>query len=180
MGDFLRFLLDSIQFLWPMRLVHQWETGGFYVCGRYRGRLKPGLYFIVPWFMDVKEISSVAGMVATPRQDITIEDGTLVSFSASAWAKVIDYNLAQNNVYDYQRTTAETIQAVLADKIAQLSSERLAPEKRGRLLADLRRWIQEEASEYGVEISKLRFTSFITKARAHRFLMDSKDALSEW
>jgi len=179
-GDFLKFLVDVIQFIWPFRIVHQWEVAGYYVFGRYKYKIGPGVYPIVPWFMDVKEISSVSGMVATPRQDITIEDGTLVSFSTSAWAKVIDYDLAQNNVYDYQRTTAETIQAVLADKIAQLSSDRLAPEKRGRLLSDLRRWVQEEAAEYGVEISRLRFTSFITRVRAHRFLMDSKDSLGDW
>lgn len=173
MGDFLRVILDSIQFLWPFRIIKAWESGNYYVFGRYWRTLGPGCYPVVPWFTDVHEVPVVPAIVETARQDITLKDGTVLSFSASAWACVVDVNLAVNTVDDYHQTTQELIRAVLADKLAEVAAERLRPEGRGRLLSDLRRWVDEEARQFGIEISKLRFTSFVTNARTFRLLQDS-------
>jgi len=179
-GDFLQLLLSSISDIWPLRIVRQWERAGYYVCGRYWKEIGPGCYPVIPWFTTVHEISVVPGIVETPRQDITLQDGSLLSFSCSAWARVVDFNKAVNGVDEYLETTREIIEAVCADKLASVPAERLEPEKRGRLLADLRRWVQEEASEFGIEITKLRFTSFVSKVRVHRFLLDANKLRENW
>lgn len=173
MGDFLRLVLDFIKELWPLRIVHQWERGGYYVFGRFKRELEPGIYPVVPWFTTVKEIEVVPAMIETGRQDITLQDGIPVSFSASAWVRVIDYNLAVNTVYDHEHTVKELLRAVLADKIASVDASRLRPEGRARLLSDLTRWVDQEAHEYGLEVTKVRFTSFVSGVRTIRLLQDA-------
>jgi len=179
-GDLLRVILDAIQYIWPFRLVREWERANFYVCGRYWREVGPGVYPVVPWFMDVHAASVAPGIVSTHRQDITLADGTMLSFSASAWAQVTSMNLAVNRVDDYTQTVREIVEAVLADKFAAVDVERLATDKRARLLSDCRRWIQDECAPFGIEVSKLRLTSFVTRLRAHRLLIDQVQDYGTW
>ena len=176
MGDFLRILLDSIQFLWPFRIVKQWERAGFYVFGRWWREIGPGLYPMIPWFTEILEVSIVEGIVGTGRQDITLSDGTMLSFAATATVRVVDAKAALNSVDAFEETMQELLGSVLADKLAEVDVARLTYEKRGRLFSDLRRWVADEALPYGIEVRKVRFTSFITNAKAHRLIVDTQAA----
>jgi regulator of protease activity HflC (stomatin/prohibitin superfamily) len=64
MGDFVRALIDIIQFVWPFRVVDQWEKGGYYVCGRWWKEMGPGLKVVVPWFTHVEPVSIVPALVS--------------------------------------------------------------------------------------------------------------------
>ncbi len=172
MGELLRLFLESIQFLWPLRLVEQWEAGGYYIFGRWHRLLAPGMYPIIPWFCDVKTISIAEAIIGTGRQDITLGDGTVLSFAATATVKVTDPFLALNSVDDYQETTKELLSSVLAEKLAAVDAERILPDKRKRLMSDLRAWVAEEGLAYGIEFRKVRFTSFLTNVKTHRHLID--------
>lgn len=173
MTDLFRLLGEWLQFIWPLRKVHQWERGLRYRFGRYVRELEPGVYWATPWFAEIKAESVVPGIVQTPRIDITAQDGTMVTLQASATVRVADLATAVNKVDAYMETAAELITAVLAEKVAEVDAARLAPEKRGRLLSDLRRWVQEEAKDCGIEVSKLRFTTFVMNPRAFRLLGDN-------
>jgi hypothetical protein len=56
-----------------LKFVDQWEKAGYYVC---------------PWFMHVEPVSIVPALVSAGREDITMKDGTTLSFSAMATLKV--------------------------------------------------------------------------------------------
>lgn len=173
MGDFLRVILDSIQFLWPLDRVRQWERGGYYFCGRWWKEVGPGVYPVIPWFSSVLSISVVPAIVETPRQDITLQDGKTLYFSASATVRVIDLNLAVNSIDNFTQTTQELIAAVLADRLARVRPDRLGPERRSALMRTLREAVTEEARLFGIEVSKLRFTNFVLNAKTIRLLQNT-------
>jgi regulator of protease activity HflC (stomatin/prohibitin superfamily) len=102
----------------------------------------------------------------------------MLSFAASATVRVVDVKAALNAVDNYTETVQELLGAVLADKLAEVDADRLTPQKRGRLFADLRRWVAEEAIPYGIEVKRVRFTSFITNAKAHRLIIDTQQAVN--
>jgi regulator of protease activity HflC (stomatin/prohibitin superfamily) len=135
---------------------------------------------VIPWFTDIHEVSVVPAIVQTPRTDITLADGTPVSFSASAWVQVTDVNLAVNSVDNFQQSTVELITAVCAERLAQIDADRLAPEKRTRFLSDLKRWCNEEANPFGIEVQKLRFASFVMKVKTIRLLGGGETIHSDW
>lgn len=180
LSDFLRLITEVIQFIWPFRIVSEWEHGVYYVNGQVWREVGPGLYPVVPWFCDVRTVDMVPGIVSTRRQDITVADGTILSFAASAWACVTDATAAMNRVDQYLVTVREVVEAVLADRLAAVDVERLAPDKRARLLADCRKWIEMETQPFGVEITKVRFTSFVTRVKAHRLLVDQVQDPGTW
>jgi regulator of protease activity HflC (stomatin/prohibitin superfamily) len=179
MGDFLRLILDSMEYMWPLRRVQQWERGGYYVMGRWVREIGPGVWPVVPWFCEVLAVSVVPAIVGTGRQDITLNDGSTLSFSATATCRVVDLFKALNKVDAFAETTQELLASVLADKLAAVDAARLQPERRARLFADLHRWVAEEALEYGIGVESVRFVSFITNVRTHRLIIDTS-TIAEW
>lgn len=173
MGDFLRIILDSIQFLWPLHRVEPWERGLYVVCGRWTWEVGPGIYPVLPWFSEVKTTSTALALVSTPRQDITLTDGKTLSFSATANVRVVQATKAFIEVDDHHSTTQETIAAVLAEKLAEVAAERVTADKRGRLLSDLRKWVNQETTLFGVEVEALRFTTFVVNVKTIRLLQES-------
>jgi hypothetical protein len=173
-GDIFRLIVDVIQFAWPFRIVRQWELGGYYWFGRFCHTVGPGVYPIVWWFSEVREISVVPAIVRTARLDITLSDGSSLTFAASAWARVTDYDRAVNSVDNYTETTEELMAAVLAEQLAVIDAVRVEPEKRKGLIKTLTKAINEESTQFGVEVTQLRFTTFVTKARTYRLLQDSQ------
>jgi len=179
MGEFLRTLIEVASYAWPFRVVSPWERAGYLICGRWWKEIGPGVYFVIPFFTDVHEISVAEAICGTGRQDVTLSDGTTLSFAATCTAKVVDVKLAVISVDEYRTTTQELLASVLADKLAEVDAARLSSTKRGRLFADLRRWVAEEAALYGVEVSKVRFTSFVLNVKTHRLLID-QNTIAAW
>jgi hypothetical protein len=172
-AELLAILVQIVQLIWPLRIVEESEVAGRFVCGHWWKEVGPGCYWVVPWFMDVKALSIAKGIVTTPRLDIPLSDGNRLSFSASSTCRVVDVKLALLAMDDYKETTQELLSAVIADKLMDVDAERVTnPEKRGRLFSDLRRWVQDEGTEYGLELTRVRFTSLVIDAPVMRLLSD--------
>jgi regulator of protease activity HflC (stomatin/prohibitin superfamily) len=185
MGDFLRVLLDGIQYLWPFVIVRQSEDAGFYVGGRLLYRLSAygwskGIYFRLPFFTEIRQAPNVPGMIRTARLDLTLKDGTMVTVAASAWARVTDFGKAIEGVDDYKETAEETFAAVIAERLAEEDADRvIAGERRSRLLTSLTGWVNKETQAFGVEVSNVRFTTFAINVKTFR-LMQDLNAMGTW
>lgn len=181
MESLFNLIIQIAQFAFPFRLVHQWESGGYYALGRWIKAVKPGLYVIIPFFTDVKTISVAGAIVGTGRQDITLLDGSMLSFSATVWAKVADPYKALNLVDEPTSTTQELLASLLADTLAETEVVRLKGSKRkvANLFKSLEEDLKKEALEFGVEVSQLRFTSYVFAVRTYRLLIDQTPVM-QW
>lgn len=174
--DFLRLLIETINFLWPLHIVAHWERSGRYRFGHFRGDVGPGLYFKIPWFVSFVDVSVVPEPFTTGRMDITLQDRSTLSFDATATMRVVDIDKALNEIDRYGTSSTLTVAAVLATKLAEVDAERLAPDKRKRLLSDLRKWINEDTHKFGVECLDVAFNSFVLNVRTFRLLTDASAA----
>lgn len=173
-ADWLQPLVELVAFLWPGRLVKQWQRGARYRFGRYIREVGPGIYWVVPWFTEVTEVDVCEAIIGTDRLDVTLSDGSLLSFTATAVVQVVDVRAALNDVEQYRETAKEALAAVLADRLAAVDAARLEHGSRKRLLTDLLRWVADELQPYGIAVRKVRFTSFILNARAHRLITEQQ------
>ena len=179
MGDLLRVLGEWITFLWPLKKVHTWQTGLRVAGGKIKRVVGPGIQFTVPWYHEIHAEAMTRGIVQTPRHDITASDGTVVSFQVSGWVQLTDVRLAYQTVDSYMETTQELLSQIVSTKLAEVDASRLAPEKRGRLLSDLQRWVNAETTQFGVEVTGLSFTTFVVNPRIYRLLGDNAP-VAEW
>jgi hypothetical protein len=150
MKDFVQLIAGWIEFLWPFEKVKPYQRGLYVVAGRWQKEVGPGIYPIIPWFIEVVQESM-------------------------AWA---DLTVAYNTVDAYMETTRERLTTIVATRIAEVDAARLAPEKRSRLLTDLTRWVDKDTRTFGVETLEVTFTTFVTNARPYRLLGDNPEVVS--
>ena len=180
MGDFLRIILDSIQYLWPFRPVEAWERGAYFVLNRPRWRVGPGYWPMVPYFSDVKAVSVAPAIIRTPLQIVTLVSGKTLAFSASATVQVEDVVSALVDVDSYEETTGELISGALAERLAKVDPERFETAVRRRnLLQELASDLDEECLAFGVRVRALRFNNFAINLKTYRLLTDSATLLEK-
>jgi len=155
-SDILRLVVDLATLLFPLRLVHPWERGLYFFCGRYVATLRPGCYPVLPWFSDVRTVSIVPSVHTTPLQTVGA-----VTFSASLVLRVTDPVAAYTTLERYEESALELAGAVLSDAVRAGSADLVA----------ITAQINAELSPHGVEITRLRFLNH-THAPAVRVLME--------
>lgn len=174
MGDLFRILIDIFQYLWPFREVEGWERGIYTVLGKPWRGVGPGRWPVVPYFMNVHAVSVVPGIVRTPLQFVTLSNGSVASFSASAVVQVEDPRTAIFAVDDYGETTQELISAVLSQELAEVDPDRFSTaRKRKNLLDELGRTLDGLTLAYGIRVKALRFNNFALNLRLFRLVQDS-------
>lgn len=181
--NFIQSLIEIFKFFWPFRIVNEWERGALYVAGRWFGRwparrsdgtVGPGLYFVVPFLMELHTAIVVPWVQSTPLMTITTRDGQLLMFSATATFVCFDTAKAINRIESVTSTAIELVMAVTAEKLAEVKETRLDGDSRKRLVSDITRWTNEEfeALDIGVRVDALRFTNF-GHVKTYRLLTDA-------
>ena len=174
MGDLLLRLLDLGGRLMPFRVVPQWSVGLYMVAGKCRGSVGPGLKLVVPGLCDVILVTVVPKVYTTPLQSVSLQDGTMLSFSASVTVIVTDARRACLEIDRYQETVEEIAAAVLAQGMADASPAQMSAtrESRKQFLAELQREINDVIEPYGMTIAALRINNYTPGVRTLRLLLD--------
>jgi regulator of protease activity HflC (stomatin/prohibitin superfamily) len=168
--SFVQFIIDTLQLLWPLSIVKEWENGALYRFGRFVRLLGPGVYATWPWFEEIQTRGVVKGIVRGSRQDITLKDGSVVTFELAARVRVRDLGLALNAIDQYEESLQEVMETIGADTMREMDPSRARPERLGRLLGSVKGRMQTEADEFGLEIDSVSFRSFVHNARVFRLL----------
>lgn len=173
MTELLRLIVDVFGYLWPFRPVDQWERGCYYVLNVVRREVGPGVWPVVPYFMDVRSVSVVPDPIIGPRQDVTLADGTTAFFNASVIVRVEDVTKALNEIHDFETATREIMARTVGMRLQSETADKLTPEERGRFLAGLLTTIDTQTKVFGVRVSSLAFPSFVMHTRTYRLVGDN-------
>lgn len=180
MTELARFVVELLQTLWPLREVSAWCQGVRFWLNRPVAVLEPGVYWVVPYFGDVREVSVVPAVITTPMCTITLADQATCTYALSATIKVIGPREALCEIDDYLETSQELLTAIPAEVLSEVESAKLAPLARGRLLGGLRTRLNNELRPAGMEITALRFTNFVIGAKTYRLITDNSGLNSQW
>ncbi len=172
MTDLLRLIVEVFQFVWPLRLVRTWEIGVYLVFGRVWRIVGAGVYPVIPWFVDVHQVSMAWEPAHTGRKDITARDGRTIMYDAETMFRVVDAVKALTLLHSHEEGMVSLLSSVLSERLAEVDVERFEPERRGRLNTSLKQWVEREAAEYGLEVAWVRFTSFVAGPKTFRILND--------
>jgi regulator of protease activity HflC (stomatin/prohibitin superfamily) len=173
-AELLQLILHVVQYLWPFRIVEQWEHGVYYACGRYWRTVGPGVWPVVPYFMEVRAVSVAPAIHGTPLQTVTLRNKLVLTYSATITVQVEDAAKALNEVDQWHETVIEMASGTLAERLAEADPDRFDPDrkKRQRLMEELRAELDGEAVKWGVRVLKLRFGNFALGVRTHRLLIE--------
>lgn len=174
MSDLIRELAAWLRELWPIRFVSQWEAGVVTFCGRVVGVAGPGLKCYFPKLYELHYVSVAEWPALTRRHDITLRDGSVLSFSATATFRVVDPVAAFCRLDHYKSSIELAIARVLSDELAECDPARFDPKflKRRNLIEELRRALNDDCGRYGIEVVDLGLTDFLRDVRTVRLLTD--------
>jgi regulator of protease activity HflC (stomatin/prohibitin superfamily) len=179
MINWLETVILIIRYLWPFRKVEQFQRGVIYVWARHHKHwparkedwtIGPGVWPVIPYFTEIRTASSVLGVVGTPLLQITASDGTPITFSAAMTWRIFDVARAWNETDHIGETSQELLAAVCSEKLAEVEADRLDPDRRKRLIASMREWLNKEMDFMGAEVTALRFTNFAVGKQTIRTL----------
>jgi len=171
-GVLWQFLVDIITEIWPLRHVSGWETGIRTWMNRPKKEKRPGIYLVVPVLGDILVITTVPFVTVGSRQDITLKDGTPLNFAASAWVQVTNATAARFNVDDYEESVNEIMEAVLAERLAEVDIDRFETvAKRRNFLKELTNLANEQTTEFGVTVHRVWFSNSSLKLKTFRALI---------
>ncbi len=168
MEGLFRLLLDSINYLWPFEVIHQWERGCYYVCGKFWKEMGPGLKFRPPFFTNLIILDVVPSTVHCTVETITTRDGGTLTYGPQFEIECINLTLAANRVTDHEDKARRDAWGILADVLAELPDGRLEPEKRRRMVMTCLKAINEKLTTYGMQCNDLTFTTFVRNMRTYR------------
>ncbi len=174
MTELIRLIVDLAAAIVPLRIVWQWQTGLYYIGGRYQWTCGPGLKFLIPGLCDVKCVSMVPEIHTTPLQTITLRDGRNLTYSASLTVVVHDANKAYNTLGHWDETVVEMAARVASEELADADTDRFDPTrgKRDRLIESIRSKIDAAVNVYGVSVTALGLNNFALGVRTLRLLLD--------
>lgn len=173
MSDAIRLIIEIITYLWPFRIVMEWERANYYVFGRMWKTMGPGLKLVVPFFTEIRQEGIVPTIFMSPLQSITLKDGSTLTFSATITLEIADLAKAYNAVLHWEQTTIELASGLLAEKLAETDLQQFEVVNRGRLIGGCKVSLNNSLSDYGVRVTGLRFNNFVRNMRVYRLFNDS-------
>lgn len=149
LGFFILILLFQI-----FKILDEYERGVIYTLGRYSGTKGPGLIILIPFVQRMHKIDMRVRTIDVPSQDVISKDNVSVKVNAVIYFRVIDPNLAINQVADFMRATSELAQTTLRSVLGKHDLDEMLSE-RDKLSKDIRELLDDQTDTWGIKVSNV-------------------------
>lgn len=175
MTDLIRLLLDLAKTLVPVRAVWPWERGVVMVWGKYWKTVGPGFKFVIPGLMEVRTVSVVPRIETTSLQNVTLKDGSQLSYSASFKYTVTDAAKAYLRVDHFTDSVIEIVARTLSEELANTDPGAFDVDggRREMTLEKLISRLNADCEPFGMRVDQIGFNNFIRGARTFRLITDN-------
>ena len=134
------------------KILNEYERGVIYTLGRYTGTKGPGLIILIPFVQQMTKIDMRVRTIDVPSQDVISKDNVSVKVNAVIYFRVIDPNLAINQVADFMRATSELAQTTLRSVLGKHDLDEMLSE-RDKLSSDIRNMLDDKTDTWGIKVS---------------------------
>ncbi|MGM0421762.1 MAG: slipin family protein [Pseudomonadota bacterium] len=147
LGFFIIILLFQI-----FKVLNEYERGVVYTLGRFTGIKGPGLIILIPFIQKMIKVDMRVRTIDVPSQDVISKDNVSVKVNAVIYFRVVDPNLAINQVADFLRATSELAQTTLRSVLGKHDLDEMLSE-RDKLSKDIRALLDEKTDNWGIKVA---------------------------
>jgi regulator of protease activity HflC (stomatin/prohibitin superfamily) len=137
-----------------IRQINQWEVGLKFTLGKFRGRLTPGLNFIIPGVDRLVKIDNRIRNRDLLQQQVITADNVTASIDAVIYFKVIDAEKATLNVENYEAAVKDRAKVVLRDVVGETTLDDLLSH-REEIAAKVRLAVEQFVSQWGLHVEAI-------------------------
>lgn len=135
------------------QILHEYERGVVYVLGRFSRVKGPGL-LLVPLHRSIVKVDLRVITMDVPEQNVISQDNVSVNVNAVVYYRVVDPQMAINNVEDFHKATSELGQTTLRSVLGKHSLDEMLSE-REKLNNDIQQILDEHTDKWGIEIGNV-------------------------
>lgn len=134
------------------KVLREYERGVVYFLGRFQEVKGPGLVILIPVIQQMVRVDLRTIVLDVPTQDLITRDNVSVKVNAVVYFRVVDPQLAINNVESYFEATSQLSQTTLRSVLGQHDLDELLAE-RERLNKDLQVILDKQTDNWGIKIA---------------------------
>jgi len=138
-----------------IKIVTEYERIIVFRFGKYRRTDGPGIVFVLPFIEHSERVDMRIKTLDIARQEIITKDNIPMTIDTSVFYKVINPEYAKTKIENYVRAVLNYTQGALRDVIGNMELDEVLTQ-RERISSEIRRVVDEETREWGIEISQIK------------------------
>lgn len=151
----VEFILSILDKVLPIYILHPYERGIQYWCGKYSRTVGPGLWWKVPFLHSYDKDVVVTTTLTIPAQSLTTKDGEQIVIKSMVRYSIFDITLFLLNVTDRTDAISDTAQSILKEQITQRYWEACNDNQIDNLIT---RKLRLDVKHWGIEVEKFTVT----------------------
>ncbi len=136
------------------RILREYERAVVFLLGRFQRVKGPGLIIIIPIVQQMVRVDLRTIVLDVPTQDLITRDNVSVRVNAVVYFRVLDPEMAINNVENYLEATSQLAQTTLRSVLGQHELDELLSE-RETLNRDLQSILDQHTDTWGIKIANV-------------------------
>ena len=137
-----------------VKVVREYERLVVYFLGRYQGVKGPGLRLVIPGIQQFFRVDIRVRVLDVPPQDVISRDNVTVKVNAVVYFRVVDAQLAVNQVEHFMLATSQLAQTTLRSVLGQHELDEMIA-ARERLNQDIRQILDEQTDPWGIKVTNV-------------------------
>ena len=137
-----------------IRILREYERAVVYTLGRFTGVKGPGLIIIIPLVQQMVRVDMRTLVHDVPSQDVISHDNVSVKVNAVIYYRVVDANLAINQVENFMEATSQLAQTTLRSVLGKHDLDEMLAE-RDKLNADVQEILDTQTEAWGIKVANV-------------------------
>lgn len=161
-----------------VKVIYQFERGVVFTLGKYGGIREPGLTLIAPIIQTMVKVDMRLQTAEIPRQEVMTKDNIPMLVNAVVYFRVINPETVIIKIKDYAFAIRQYTQAALRDVIGNSEMDFVLTERES-IAADIRKIVDTETSEWGVDVESIKIQEIELPAEMKRAMAKQAEAERE-
>lgn len=138
-----------------LKIAAQWEKAVVFRLGNFQEVKGPGMFFIMPFFDEMRMIDTRTLTLDIPKQQVITKDNVPVSINGVLYFLVANPGDAIIKVQNYTYAISQYAQTALRDVLGGMTFDEILAE-REKIGKAIEQIVESEAREWGLEVKGIR------------------------
>jgi len=161
--------------LTAVKVIYEYQRGVVFTLGKYGGIRGPGVTFIFPIIQEMRIVDMRITTTDVPKQEIMTKDNVPVMANTVVYFKVEKPEDAVIKIEDYKFAVSQYTQTALRDVVGNSELD-VVLTQREQIADEIKKIVDTETSEWGVDISSIKIQEIELPAEMKRAMAKQAEA----
>jgi regulator of protease activity HflC (stomatin/prohibitin superfamily) len=158
-----------------VKVIYEYQRGVVFTLGKFSGVRGPGVTFILPILQEMRIVDMRITTTDVPKQEIMTKDNVPVMANTVVYFKVEKPEDAVIKIEDYNFAVSQYTQTALRDVVGNSELDVILTQ-REQIAEEIKKIVDAETSEWGVDISSIKIQEIELPAEMKRAMAKQAEA----